>query len=89
LEVAAPGVPGNDTDPEGAVLYAILDTDVLHGILLLNMDGLFIYTPALDFFGVGGFTYHTCDPSKCSQPVTVTIAVHNIYDLYLPIIFKN
>jgi hypothetical protein len=46
LTVAAPGVLANDSDPEGAVLTAILVTPPNNnGVVTLNADGSFIYTP--------------------------------------------
>ena len=43
--VAAPGVLGNDTDGDADPLTAILNTDVSHGVLTLNANGSFSYTP--------------------------------------------
>src|SRR5207248_1389748 len=49
LNVAAPGVLANDTDPEGDTLTAVLDNGPAHGTLTLNPDGSFLYTPALGY----------------------------------------
>jgi VCBS repeat-containing protein len=46
LSVAAPGVLGNDSDPDGDALTAALVSGPAHGTLTLNRDGSFSYTPA-------------------------------------------
>src|SRR4029450_7582422 len=49
LTVAAPGVLGNDSDPDGDPLAAGVVTGPSHGSLTLNANGSFSYTPAADF----------------------------------------
>jgi hypothetical protein len=44
LTVAAPGVLGNDTDPDGDSLSAVLGSGPAYGSLTLNPNGLFAYT---------------------------------------------
>ncbi len=56
LSVAAPGVLGSDSDPEGAALTAIKVSDPAHGTLTLNANGSFTYTPASGFSGAASFT---------------------------------
>ena len=51
LNQAAPGVLGNDTDPEGAPLTAQLVSGPSHGTLTLNANGSFVYTPVADYMG--------------------------------------
>jgi adhesin/invasin len=57
LSVAAPGVLGNDVDPDGDARTASLLTGPEHGTLDLNADGSFTYTPSAGFFGRDEFTY--------------------------------
>ncbi len=57
LTVAAPGVLGNETDPDGDPLTAVLVSGPSHGTLTLNADGSFGYTPAADFAGTDMFSY--------------------------------
>ena len=85
LNVAAPGVLGNDSDPEGDTLTAIKVTDPSHGSLTLNSDGSFSYTPDADFSGSDSFTYKANDGSLDSNIATVTITVGAIngINLYL------
>ena len=75
LEIPAPGVLGNDTDPDGDTLTAILQTDVSNGTLDLESDGGFTYTPDEDFDGEDTFTYVASDGDLQSAPATVTITV--------------
>jgi VCBS repeat-containing protein len=76
LEIAAPGVLGNDSDPESEPLTAVLGTDVSNGALDLNPDGSFSYTPDAGFTGQDSFTYRAQDGSgNSSDPATVTITV--------------
>jgi hypothetical protein len=75
LDVAAPGVLGNDTDSDGDPLKAVLDTSSSDGLLVLNDDGSFSYTPDAGFSGNDTFTYHANDGRTNSNIATVTIAV--------------
>ena len=61
LTVIAPGVLANDTDPEGGVVTATLSSDPANGIVQLNGDGAFVYTPNLNFNGQDTFTYQIQD----------------------------
>jgi len=76
LAVAAPGVLGNDTDLDSDPLTAILDSGSTHGLLALSLDGSFVYTPTLNYYGLDSFTYHASDGALGSNVVTVTIAVN-------------
>src|ERR671911_657284 len=75
LTASAPGVLGNDSDPDGDPLTAVLVTGPSHGTLSLNVDGSFSYTPAENFAGSDSFSYRASDGSLNSNPVTVTISV--------------
>jgi uncharacterized repeat protein (TIGR01451 family) len=91
LAVAAPGVLGNDVDPNDDPLTAVLDSPPLNGTLALNPDGSFTYTPELGFLGVDGFTYHATDTISDSNvaAVTLTVQAPPRYLLYLPLVLKN
>ena len=87
LNVAAPGVLGNDTDPDaGTQLTAVLATSVppAAGTLTLNANGSFTFQPALSFNGVTSFTYNARDnatpPGQSAAPATVTITVAAVND---------
>ncbi|MBL0046805.1 MAG: tandem-95 repeat protein [Bacteroidetes bacterium] len=77
-------VLGNDSDPDGDLLSVNTTplVNVSSGILNLNSDGTFTYTPVLNFNGTVSFVYQVCDnaiPSLCSQ-ATTTIDVLSVND---------
>ena len=80
LTVVSPGVLDNDTDVDGDSLSAILDTDASDGILTLNSDGSFTYSPDADFNGTDSFTYHANDGAADSNTATVTITITSVND---------
>jgi len=67
-----PSVLDNDT---GFGLTAVLDSSTSNGSLMLRPDGSFSYTPAPDFNGSDGFSYHATDGVLSSNVVTVSLAV--------------
>ena len=75
LTIAAPGVLGNDADPNGDALTAVLVQNVSNGTLQLNPDGGFVYVPNADWSGVDSFTYQANDGALNSNTATVTITV--------------
>src|SRR4030095_14946040 len=76
LSVSAPGVLGNDTDPNSDPLTAVLVSGPTHSSsFTLNADGSFSYTPAANYNGSDSFTYKANDGSLDSNTVTVTITV--------------
>jgi uncharacterized repeat protein (TIGR01451 family) len=91
LIVAAPGVLANDGDVDGDALATVLDSPPLSGTLVLNSNGAFTYTPALDFQGIDGFTYHATDAISDSNVATVTLTVQArpAYFVYLPLVLKT
>ena len=80
LTVAAPGVLGNDADPEANPLMAMLATAPASGTVTLNSDGSFTYTPNSGFVGSDSFTYQASDGSLNSNVATVSITVNNVND---------
>ena len=75
LDVAQPGVLANDSSPVGATLTATKASDPAHGVVVVNSDGGFTYTPAANYNGVDAFTYVVSDGSRSSGPVTVSLTV--------------
>ena len=75
LSVVAPGVLDNDSDVENDTLEAILDVDAQHGVLSLNADGSFSYTPDGGFCGTDSFSYHANDGSDDSATANVTLTI--------------
>jgi len=80
LNVAAPGVLGNDSDPDGDQLTAIKVNNPTNGTVTLDSNGGFTYTPNTNFNGTDSFTYMANDGSASSNVATVTITVGAIND---------
>jgi VCBS repeat-containing protein len=70
----------NDFDPDGDTLSAILVTSPANGVLTLNGDGSFIYTPGLNFNGNDSFTYQASDGTLDSNIATVVIQITPVND---------
>ena len=79
LNVAAPGVLGNDDDVEGDAVIIVVD-DVNNGTLTLNADGSFDYLPETDFNGQDSFVYSLTDEANAPSNATVTIDVIPVND---------
>jgi VCBS repeat-containing protein len=73
--VSAPGVLGNDSDPDDNTLSAVLASGPSHGTLTLNADGSFTYTPTTDYDGTDSFKYRATDGSLTSDSAEVTLTV--------------
>jgi hypothetical protein len=67
------GVLENDTLGENS--SAALVAGPSHGLLTFPAEGVFLYTPDLNFFGTDSFTYEATDETGTSAPATVTINV--------------
>ena len=83
LVVAAPGVLGNDSDPDaGDSIHAQFLTTPAHAATFsFGPTGAFDYTPAADYNGPDSFTYQVVDShGAASAPVTVTITVNAVND---------
>ena len=92
LEVAAPGVLGNDVllDLDEQVSIQVLEGPQ-HGTLTLNNDGSFTYTPNAGYMGVDTFRYLVLSQQgkgEWSDDATVTITVKPSMSLFLPIIMR-
>ena len=76
LNVAAPGVLMNDTDPDPEdvpFLTVELVTDVQEGALTLVPDGSFTYTPRTNFYGQDLFEYRVRDPDNATSGVVIVV----------------
>ncbi len=79
--IDAPGVLGNDLDPDGALCTSTTCTSVLvsqatHGTVTLNADGSFSYTTTTEGFeGQDSFTYKVLANGAESTVATVTLNV--------------
>jgi VCBS repeat-containing protein len=81
---AGDGLLANDTDPDGDALTAVFDAGPAHGVVTLNSDGSFTYSPASGFTGMDSFTYEASDGQALSAPATVTIAVTDAAPVAVP-----
>ena len=78
LNVAAPGVLANDTDPDpGNTITAVLVSGPANAqSFTLNANGSFSYAPVANFNGADSFTYKARDNFNAdSGTVTATINV--------------
>jgi gliding motility-associated-like protein len=81
----------NDTDPEGdtQTVNTIPLTDVVNGVLVLNSDGSFTYTPNDGFVGTDSFVYEVCDngdPVACdTATVVITVNPSNCSDFEISV----
>ncbi len=77
LNIGAPGLLGNDTDPDGDVITLAMITGALHGSISNAVtSGSFTYTPDAGFTGEDQFMYKLLDSKgNLSEFVDVTIDV--------------
>jgi len=81
LNVAAPGVLGNDSDADSDPITSVLDTGPANAeSFTLNADGSFDYVPGADFNGSDSFTYFANDGQVDSAAATVTITINAVND---------
>lgn len=82
LNEPAPGVLGNDSDPDMDPITANLVTGPTNAqAFTLNADGSFDYTPNADFNGIDTFTYVANDGFIDSDLATATITVTPVNDV--------
>ena len=73
--MVVPGVTHNDSDPDNDALTALLFDPPDNGVLSLNPDGSFTYSPNVDFNGTDSFSYVANDGLAESNIGTVVINV--------------
>ena len=77
----APGVLGNDADPDAATtLSAVLVSGPAHGVLTLNADGSFTYQPDANYSGPDSFVYRASDGTLQSGDTSVALDVTAVAD---------
>ncbi|HXE75012.1 MAG TPA: S8 family serine peptidase [Candidatus Xenobia bacterium] len=74
------GVLGNDSDPNGDQLVAVLVEGPSHGTLTLNANGSFQYVPTTNFNGTDIFTYRVHDGLAFSNVATVSLIFEPVND---------
>jgi hypothetical protein len=75
LVVPAPGVLANDNSNGGGPMTAALVSTAGNGVVTLNPDGGFTYTPNPAFAGVDTFTYQASNANGAGNAATVSITV--------------
>ena len=78
LTVAAPGVLGNDSDPDGNTVTAIKVTDPVNGTLTLNANGSFTFIHNGSATTSDSFTYKVNDGTLDGNTVTVSITINPV-----------
>ncbi|MBX3385334.1 MAG: tandem-95 repeat protein [Phycisphaeraceae bacterium] len=75
------GILSNDISPGNLPLTVVMATTTSHGLLVLNPNGAFTYTPNENFFGQDTFTYRASNGTLTSATAaTVTINVLSVND---------
>ena len=69
------GVLSNDLTALGGALNAQLLTGPAHGLLTLNSDGSFSYTPSANYLGTDSFSYQATDALTNSTAATTTLTI--------------
>ena len=75
LEIFAPGLLENDSDPDGDVLALVSSSQPAHGTVVAMHDGAFTYRPEAGYFGPDSFTYCVSDGRGGTGTVTVALVV--------------
>jgi VCBS repeat-containing protein len=81
LTVAAPGVLGNDIDVDGDPLTAVVTGSPGHGVVTLDANGRFVYTPHGNYSGADSFTYQASDGTRHSNVASVNVVVTPVNDV--------
>jgi gliding motility-associated-like protein/uncharacterized repeat protein (TIGR01451 family) len=80
LSISSPGVLVNDSDVDLDALYVLSsdDNSLNGGVVNMESNGAFSYSPPAGFYGIDTFTYTVADANGGSAQVTVTITVNNV-----------
>lgn len=80
ISIPAPGILGNDADPDGDALTAVIEGTAPPG-LTLNPDGSFEYSGGTSTT----FSYRATDGEFSSDPVTVTLNINPLANIALSV----
>ncbi|TMQ54210.1 MAG: tandem-95 repeat protein [Candidatus Eisenbacteria bacterium] len=80
LTVPAPGVLGNDNDPDGDPLGVSGSSLPAHGTLGMAANGGFTYTPQANYNGSDSFTYAIGDGRGSTATATVSLTINPVND---------
>jgi len=73
-------VHSNDYDPDGDALTFSIEVEPEHGVLILNTNGTFSFTPDLDYYGEDYFIYNACDIYGLCDDALVTLEIAFVND---------
>ncbi|MBP1682297.1 MAG: hypothetical protein H6Q35_2636 [Proteobacteria bacterium] len=68
------------TDVDGDVIVYSLDSSATNGVVVVNADGTYTYTPTENYNGTDSFTYTVTDSNGGSSTYTVSIDVSPMND---------
>lgn len=68
------------SDVDGDALVFAVVSGPQHGVLSLNSQGSFVYTPTPDYSGLDSFQYSVCDGGGLCAVATVSITVYEVND---------
>ena len=74
-------VAGNDSDPDGDVLTFSLVTPAVNGMVTLDPDGSFDYSPVAGFNGLDSFEYQITDADGATAIATAFVNIGAVNDL--------
>jgi hypothetical protein len=75
LDVVAPGVVANDSDPNADPISVSLITTTSHGQIVARQVGSFVYTPDPGFTGVDSFRYAVEDDQGSGTGLVVGVVI--------------
>ncbi|MFM7105728.1 MAG: Ig-like domain-containing protein, partial [Flavobacteriales bacterium] len=73
-------VSNNDVDVDGNTLSYTTNYNNLNGVFLLQGNGSFTFTPALNYSGTVSIPYTGCDPSNACAQATLTLTIMAVND---------
>ncbi|MFN6380563.1 MAG: Ig-like domain-containing protein [Flavobacteriales bacterium] len=73
-------VTANDGDVDGGLLTYTITTPPASGTFVMQANGSYTYTPAVNFFGNVSAQYSVCDAAGLCANATLTITVTNVND---------
>lgn len=80
ITVSAPGVLGNDVEPNGFTLSVVSYTQPSHGSVVVGSTGGYTYTPTANYNGSDSFTYTITNQHATTATGTVDLTVNAVND---------
>ncbi len=74
-------VMDNDTDADGTTLVAAIVAGPSYGIVTLNPNGAFVYTPSTNYHGADTFSYTASDGAAASNVAVVSLTIAPVDDI--------